>query len=423
MAAADDANRLTDNIAHFARALRRAGLPVGPARVVEATRAVEAAGFTSKADFYWTLHACFVSRPDHRAVFDAAFHLFWRDPQLMDRMLAMLLSTVKAPREEKKPKAAEQRAKEALMGDAPPPPPPERDDEQELEIDALYAASAQEKLRSRDFEQMTTAEIEEAKKALARLRIPAPPLRSRRLRSAPHGPRADWRAAARASFRTGGQVFELPRKAPRPRAPSLIALADVSGSMTAYSRMLLHFLHGLSLRAGRHREEGWARVESFVFGTRLTRITRHLQRRDVDEALEAAGRDAQDWEGGTRIGECLESFNKHWARRLLGQGSVALLITDGLDRGDPDRLAREAERLRLSCRKLIWLNPLLRWDGFEAKAQGVSALLPEVDSFRAAHNINSLAALADALSRPEDPGEKTRLLEAAQHEDRRASRA
>lgn len=409
--AAPPAGRLTENIAHFARALRRAGLPVGPARVVEAARAVEAAGFTSRADFYWALHACFVSRPEHRAVFDAAFHLFWRDPQVMDRMLSLLLSTAKAPPEDKLPKPAEARAKQAMLGAEPPPPPPEVEDE-EVEIEAVYAASHDEKLRARDFEQMTAAEIEEAKKALARLRIPAPRLRSRRLRASPRGTRPDWRATARAAFRTGGLPLELARRAPRQRAPSLIVLADVSGSMSAYSRMLLHFLHALTLRAGQNREEGWARVESFVFGTRLTRITRHLRQRDVDEALAAAGRDAQDWEGGTRIGECLERFNKLWARRLLGQGAVVLLITDGLDRGEPARLAKEAERLRLACRRLVWLNPLLRWDGFEAKAQGVAALLPQVDSFRSAHNIDSLNALAEALSRPDDAGDKKRLLEA-----------
>ena len=405
--------RLPDNIAHFARALRRAGLPVGPGRVVEAVRAAQTAGFTSREDFYWALHACFVSRPEHRAVFDSAFKLFWRDPQVMERMLAAMLSEVKAAPEEKKPQAGETRAREALTADRPPPEIPESLQGETVELDASFAFSADERLRAMDFEQMTAAEIAEAEAALARLAIPAPKLLSRRAGPDPRGLRPDWRATLRASFRSGGHPLKLERQAPRPRAPSLVALCDVSGSMSAYSRMLLHFLHALSARAGQRREEGWARVESFVFGTRLTRVTRHLRHKDVDEALTAAGRDAQDWEGGTRIGECLERFNKHWSRRILGQGAVVLLITDGLDRGDPARLAREAERLRLSCRRLVWLNPLLRWDGFTPKAQGVRALLPQVDSFRAAHNIDGLAALAEALSRPDDAGEKTRLMEAA----------
>jgi uncharacterized protein with von Willebrand factor type A (vWA) domain len=178
--------------------------------------------------------------------------------------------------------------------------------------------------------------------------------------------------------------------------------------MAAYSRMLLHFLHA----AANARGAGWSRVHVFTFATRLTNITRHLHRRDVDEALALAGQEARDWEGGTRIGECLERFNRDWSRRVLAQGAVVLLITDGLDRDDPARLAREAERLHLSCRRLIWLNPLLRWDGFEARAQGVRALLPHVDAFVPAHNIASLEALAETVARAEGQGEKPRLMQA-----------
>jgi uncharacterized protein with von Willebrand factor type A (vWA) domain len=185
-----------------------------------------------------------------------------------------------------------------------------------------------------------------------------------------------------------------------------VALCDISGSMGTYSRMLLHFLHGATNAKG----AGWSKVHSFTFGTRLTNITRHLQRRDVDEALMRAGAQAQDWEGGTRIGACLHAFNRDWSRRVMGQGAVVLLITDGLDRDDPDALAREAQRLQLSARKVIWLNPLLRWEGFSPKARGVRALLPHVDSFRAAHSIDSIAALATALTRPDDAGEKARLM-------------
>ena len=212
-------------------------------------------------------------------------------------------------------------------------------------------------------------------------------------------------------MRQGGDVLELARRKRRQRWPALVALCDISGSMAAYSRMLLHFLHAASNAPIGHGDAGWSAVHVFTFGTRLTNITRHLRHRDADEALARAGSEARDWEGGTRIGACLEEFNKGWSRRVLGQGGVVLLITDGLDRDDPARLEREAERLHLSCRKLIWLNPLLRWDGFEAKAQGVKALLPNVDSFRAAHSIHSLEALADALTRPDDQGEKARLLE------------
>ena len=176
--------------------------------------------------------------------------------------------------------------------------------------------------------------------------------------------------------------------------------------MSQYSRIILHFLHAVSNAKG----AGWAKVYGFTFGTRLTNITRHLAQRDVDAALASAGAEAQDWEGGTRIGECLHEFNRDWSRRVMGQGAVVLLITDGLDRDDPDALAKEMQRLQLSSRRLIWLNPLLRWEGFAPKAQGIRAMLPHVDSFRAGHSINSLEDLARVISSPDDHGEKERLM-------------
>lgn len=176
--------------------------------------------------------------------------------------------------------------------------------------------------------------------------------------------------------------------------------------MSGYSRMLLHFLHAAANQKG----AGWAQVHAFTFGTRLTNITRHLRHRDVDAALAATAAEARDWEGGTRIGASLHTFNRDWSRRVLGQGAVVLLITDGLDREEPAQLLREAERLRLSSRKLIWLNPLLRFDGFAPRARGVRALLPHVDSFRSAHSIASLEDLSKALTRPEDAGMQRRMM-------------
>jgi uncharacterized protein with von Willebrand factor type A (vWA) domain len=216
---------------------------------------------------------------------------------------------------------------------------------------------------------------------------------------------ADWRGTMRAALRSGGEVQALVTRARRTRWPNLVALCDISGSMSGYSRVLLHFLHAAANRRG----AGWAQVHAFTFGTRLTNITRHLANRDVDAALAAAGRDALDWEGGTRIGASLHAFNRDWSRRVLGQGAMVLLITDGLDRDDPERLAAEVERLRLSSRRLIWLNPLLRWDGFAPKARGVRAMLPHVDSFRACHSLASLDELVVALGKPEEVGERLRM--------------
>ena len=398
--------KLADNIAHFARALRAAGVPVGPGRVVDAIRAVEATGFDRREDFYHTLAACFVSRPEHRAIFHTTFGLFWRDPAFLDRMLSALMPMMRAPAQDRPRKDAETRAMEAMMEGARTPPPPERGEEgEEIEFDATLTFSAEEQLRSRDFEQMSAAEARAARAAIARIALPVRPIASRRTRAEPTGRLPDWRGTLRAAMRSG-DVRALSKRTRRTRWPALVALCDISGSMSTYSRMLLHFLHAASNAQG----AGWAKVHTFTFGTRLTNVTRHLQRRDADDALRRAGAEAEDWEGGTRIGRCLHAFNRDWSRRVLAQGAVVLLITDGLDRDDPDVLGKEAERLALSSRKLIWLNPLLRWDGFAPKARGVKALLPHVDSFRTAHNVESIAALADALTRPDDQGEKRRLM-------------
>ncbi|MGG7567743.1 vWA domain-containing protein [Rhodovulum sp. DZ06] len=401
--------KLEHNIIHFARALRNAGLPVGPGRVTDAIRAVEAAGFTSKRDFYHTLAACFISKPEHRQVYGQVFRLFWRDPQFLEHMISMLSPMVRGVAEPHKPKDAEKRAAEALLEGADQPPPPIKEQEEEgreIEIDATLTFSADEKLKTLDFEQMTAAEQAMARRAIAQLRLPVKPIQSRRTRPSAQGRRPDWRATMRDAMRHGGEIHELKMRARRERWPNLVALCDISGSMSGYSRMLLHFLHAAANAKG----AGWAKVHAFTFGTRLTNITRHMQARDVDAALRAAGAEAQDWEGGTRIGACLEEFNRDWSRRVLGQGAVVLLITDGLDRDDPERLRAAAERLHLSSRKLIWLNPLLRWDGFAPKAGGVKALLPNVDSFRACHNVDSLQDFADALGKPDDNGDKRRLM-------------
>jgi len=400
--------RLAQNITWFARALRAAGLPIGPGRVVDAIRAVEAAGFTRRADFYWTLHACFVSRPEHRPVFQQVFRLFWRDPQFLEHMMSLMLPAIRGAQEDRVAKPAEKRAAEALLDGAMRDlPEQEREGEdQQIEIDASTTMSAEERLKTLDFEQMSVAEVSQAKRMLARRTLPVKPLTSRRMLASVGGAQTDARRTLRLALRQGGEITRIARKTPAIRWPNLVVLCDISGSMAQYSRMVLHFLHAVSNAKG----QGWARVHGFTFGTRLTNITQHLRQRDVDAALAAAGAQAQDWSGGTRIGDCLHSFNRDWSRRVLGQGAVVLLITDGLERGDPEALSREMERLHLSSRRLIWLNPLLRWDGFVPRAGGIKAMLPHVDAFRAGHSIASLEALAAAISSAGDGGEKARLM-------------
>lgn len=405
-----DDGKLTHNIIHFARALRKAGLPIGPGRVLDAVRAVEAAGFSEKRDFFWTLHACFVSRSEHREIFGQIFRLYWRDPRYLEHMIAALVPSIRGVQEERKAQAAEKRAAEALLGgvDRPLPDMPDEEKSERIEIDASRTASSRERLRHLDFELMSGEEMIAARRMLSTLTLPIHPLRSRRTHPARHGLHPDWRATMRQALRRSGQIIDLCTRTHRTRWPNLVALCDISGSMNHYSRAVLHFLHAISNRKG----PGWAKVHAFTFGTRLTNITRHLHHRDVDAALAAVGAQAQDWNGGTRIGACVQAFNRDWSRRVLSQGAVVLLITDGLDRDDPGTLAHAMDRLRLSARRLIWLNPLLRWDGFAPKVRGIQVMLPRVDSFRAGHNVASLEALAEALGRPEDMGEKARLMAA-----------
>lgn len=382
--------RLPENIMHFARALRVAGLPVGPGRTLDAIRAVETAGLRHRKDFYWTLHSVFVNRRDQKELFDQAFHIFWRDPQLLEKMMSLLLPEVRPDidgSEEAERKKTMRRIAEALAPQSRREAP--EDGEQEIEIDATLTVSDEERLQTRDFEDMTNTEMEEARRAMARMRLPLMNVKTRRFQPKRNGRRVDMRRSFRAIMKSGGDAMPLERRARVERHPPLVVLCDISGSMERYSRMMLHFMHAMTSDRDR--------VHSFLFGTRLSNITRHLRHRDIDVALERIGEQVQDWSGGTRIGATLEEFNRFWSRRVLGQGAVVLMITDGLDRDAGDGLELEMERLHKSCRRLIWLNPLLRFEGFEPKARGIRAILPHVDDFRPVHNLESLSQLAEAL--------------------------
>ena len=387
-----ESGHIANNILAFARTLRAAGLPVGPGRVLRAVEAVEAVGLLRRDDFYWALHAVFVNRRDQQELFDQAFHVFWRNPKFIDRMRAMLLPTVTPNLEgdKEEPPPLSRRLAEALTQGAEPEAP--ADQEEKIEFDAAFTWSDRELLQQKDFEQMSQAELAEAREALRRLVLPLGEVPTRRFRVDPAGRRPDPRRTLRAAVRSGSDVIPLQWRQRRKRPPPLVVLCDISGSMGRYSRMLLHFLHALA----NDRD----RVSVFLFGTRLTNVTRLIARRDVDEALARVAKAVPDWDGGTRIGHCLATFNRDWARRVLAQGAVVLLITDGLDREGAGGLNEEMERLHRSCRRLIWLNPLLRYDAYEPRSQGARAILPQVDEFRPVHNLASLKDLAAALSRP-----------------------
>jgi uncharacterized protein with von Willebrand factor type A (vWA) domain len=381
--------RMADNIVYFARALRKAGLRVGPASVKDAIEAVLAAGIGSRDDFYWTLHAVLVTRREDHETFDEAFRLFWKSRELIEKMLAMFSPVAPDKREKAKPRAAESRVADALFeGHRKHQPVQEMP---EIEVDARFTVSGNELLRGKDFAQMNASEMADAKRAISELRLPFDLVRMRRFKPDSRGGRIDPRAMMRTAARTGGQLVLPKFRSPREVHPPLVVLADISGSMSQYTRIFLHFLHALT--------EKRRRVHAFVFGTRLTNLTRQMRHRDPDVALADCSSAVKDWSGGTRIGDALGDFNRLWSRRVLGQGAVVLLITDGLERDDIAGLSAEMERLHKSCRRLIWLNPLLRFDGFEAKARGVRAMLPHVDEFRAVHNLDALANLCASLDR------------------------
>jgi uncharacterized protein with von Willebrand factor type A (vWA) domain len=375
--------KLAENVVHFARALRKAGVPVGPDRVMDGLRALELAGIENRDDFYWALASVFLSRREQFELFDHAFRLFWRERYLLDR--ALQGSPIAAPANSSADKTPN-RIAEAL---GLTKKAPMRADIEDDEPDVLLSASDSERLQRRDFETMTADELEQAKRLIAGLRLPIPQIATRRLRPDAHGRRVDLRATLRASLRGNADIIPLRRRSYRRRHPPLVVLCDISGSMSRYSRMFLHFLHAITSDRDR--------VHSFVFGTRLTNITRQLRHRDVDIALGAISGTVADWSGGTRIGATLKEFNQRWSRRVLGQNAVVMLISDGLDRDAGQDLTEQIERLHKSCHQLIWLNPLLRFEDFEPKAAGVRLMLPHVDAFLPAHNIESLADLARSL--------------------------
>jgi hypothetical protein len=382
------AGHLAENVMHFARVLRAAGIPAGTDKVLDALRALTHAGIERREDWYTTLACIFLSRREQKPLFDQAFAIFWRDPALLEKMMGLLLPVTYARGGQKDAGAVSRRVAEALLPEARREAPGTQQPEQ-VEVMAEWSFSASERLQHMDFEDMSRQEWDEAKRVVSALRLPLPTVPTRRFDRASCGSRIDLPATLRALVRSGGDWAHIERRRRRYREPPLVVLADVSGSMHRYSRMFLYFIHALA----RRRDV----VHALTFGTRLTSISRALRHRDVDLAVQEIAAKVTDWAGGTRIYSSIREFNRRWSRRLLGQNAVVLLITDGLDREAEDGLGDEMALLHRSCRRLIWLNPLLRYDGFQAKPAGIRAMLPHVDDFLPVHNIESLTQLAQQL--------------------------
>jgi uncharacterized protein with von Willebrand factor type A (vWA) domain len=378
---------LADNVVGFARLLRAAGMPVGVDRGPFAVQALQAVGVEHREDVHAALSAVLMSRREQQPLFDAAFDAFWRGPDLAARMQQALASGAAAPGPQA-PSAHPARLEAALRAQRAAAAPSSEPASQDTDAPTARSAwSDRERLRRQDFEAMTVDEFRAAARLVEQASLPVDPIRTRRWRSARGGPidlRATLLRAARDPL-----MGRVARRARRERLPPLVVLCDVSGSMERYARILLHYVHALARRL--------PRIAVFTFGTQLTDVTRALRHRDPDQAVAAAARAVPDWHGGTRIGASLESFNRLWARRVLSGNATVLLMTDGLDRGDDPMLGREAARLSRFAHRLVWLNPLLRFEGFEPRAGGVRALLPHVDRHLPVHSLASLEDLGRAI--------------------------
>ncbi len=379
---------LAVNLTHFAALLRRAGLPVGPDSVIACNQALGLLGIENRTQVRAALRALMLNRHEHADIFDQAFDLFWRDPTADRHAAALAMLDSRRPPEPERPTPGSRRLAEAMAA-----PRQERAaEDRPPEMDATMTVSEREQLQTMDFEQMSAAQIANAKAEIRRLALPLDRRPTRRFRPSALGTRIDLPATLRTSLRRGGEILELRRRRRVVRPPPLVVLCDISGSMSRYAQVLLHFLHAVA--------NARPRVHVFLFGTRLSNITRQLRHRDAEVAFQMVAAAVPDWSGGTRIGESLALFNRRWAKRVLTGGALTLLMTDGLDRDGAAGLPEAMERLHRSSRRLIWLNPLLRWDGFQPKSQGIRAMLPHVDDFRTIHNLGSLRTLVDLLSGP-----------------------
>jgi len=381
-----DGGRIAENILHFGRLLRASGLPVGPDKIVTATRAVIAAGIESPKVLYWTLHAVFVNRRSEHDIFNQAFLMFWKDPGYLEQMMSLMLPSSPEPGAPPQQTLSRRLSESLLAGNDRKPPEPEQ---QEIEFDTIGTFSDSDVSQTKDFEQMSAEEQVAARRAIRNLMLTTRPIRTRRFERGHRPERLDLRRLMRETAAKGGDSLQPAWKQRRWRRPPIVVLCDISGSMDTYARVFLHFLYALTNESDR--------VSAFLFGTHLSNVTRELSNRDPDAAISKVAHQVTDWSGGTRIGAALDDFNKHWARRVLGQNATVLLFTDGLDREGGEGIERAARKLRANSRRLVWLNPLLRYDRYEPIAAGARALAAHITDLKPCHNLTSLADLAKAL--------------------------
>ncbi len=388
----ESSGQLLHNLVLFNRLLRELGLDVNPGRVIDLVHALSLVQIGRRSDFYYTLQSLLVHNKEDLPLFEQAFNLFWRKP-VRELSLADLFR--REPPRPKDPIIKPPDLQENVAQKEKDLPGQDEDDEEPIEvIEVTQTYSIQEMLRQKDFDDLSADELNAVRRMMAAMVWQLSERRTRRTQTG-RGRKPDLRRLLRKNLRYGGELLDWPHRQPKYKPRPLIVIADISGSMERYSRLLLHFIY--SLTAGLEQK-----VEAFVFSTRLTRITHPLRDKDIDRALHNVSGLVHDWAGGTRIGEAIKTFNYDWGRRVLGRGAIVLIISDGWDRGDPVLLKKEMDRLHKSCHRLIWLNPLLGSAQYEPLTRGIVAALPHVDDFLPVHNLASLEDLATHLAQLTD---------------------
>lgn len=383
-------HHLLDHLALFGRYLRALDIPVTPRQITTLAEALAHIDLANYSDFQASAQAILVTRQEHIAPFQQAFRQFWQSrPGLLAHEAPLPYRPSPSVR------------LQGLLPGRQPDRPALTEDDEETGSDRTATYSARELLHTRDFGQLSPVELAEVRRLILASRWPLPERRTRRAVAGARGPSLDMRSTWRHNLRHGGEILDLRRRRRQHKPRPLVLLCDVSGSMERYSRVLLLLGYALS-----HQPVYGATcpVEVFAFGTRLTRLTRHLRHRDAGQALAEASAAIHDWGGGTRIGEAVKRFNYDWARRVLRHGAIVLIISDGIDRGDTALVATEMARLQRSCHRLIWLNPLLGGEGYQPAVRGMQAALPYVDDFLPVHNLASVEHLLQLIRSRHVPG-------------------
>ncbi len=379
-AASSTSHHLLDHLLAFGRLLRQFGVKVDPPQMLDLLQALEHVQIGQREDVYYACRSLLVRRREDLPVFDEAWEFFWASlRQGRPGGMALPDTSVKELRIPRRLQREQHKQR----------PHPDQPVQEQIDVEVQMSYSQREEFRQKDFAHFTADEVDAARALIAQLQFRVALRRIRRFVPG-RGRRIDARRTLRSMLRSGGEVVTLLRKERKHKQRPLVVLCDISGSMDRYSRLLIQFVHTISA--------GLRDVETFVFGTRLTRITRMLAHKDIDEAVDAVGATVVDWGGGTRIGDAIREFNFRWGRRVLGRGAVVLLISDGWDRGDPSLLEHEIARLQLTTHRLIWLNPLLGMPGYQPLTRGMQAALPHVDDFLPVHNLHSLEQLGVKLT-------------------------